>query len=59
MLAEFSMHGVGLDTSSAAIKEAKRLAEDTQLTFTQSIAEPLPADDESQQLALDMMSHTS
>lgn len=54
---EFGMHGIGIDSSSAAIKEAKRLAGDHQLTYhVRSIAELLPADDHSQQLALDMMS---
>jgi len=53
---EFGMHGIGLDSSGAAIKEARRLSQEFQLTYyTQSIAEALPAADASQQLALDMM----
>lgn len=53
---EFGMHGVGVDTSSAAVKEAKRLSTDLSLTYhAQSIADPLPVDNESQQLVLDMM----
>lgn len=54
---EFGMHGIGIDSSSAAIREAKRLAGEHHLSYkVRSIGELLPAPDDSQQLALDMMS---
>ncbi len=54
---QFGVSGVGYDSSSAAIKEAKRLAEGLPLSFdTRSIAEIIPLPDDSQSLALDMMS---
>lgn len=53
----YGMHGVGYDSSSAAIAEAKRLAEGRNINFTvRSMAGPLEVPDESQTLALDMMS---
>lgn len=52
----FGLSGVGVDISSAAIAQAKRLSADLPITYgVQSIGEPLPAADESQALALDMM----
>lgn len=54
---EFGMHGHGFDSSSSAIKEAKRLSEGLSLSYeARSIAKPIPLPDSSQQLALDMMS---
>lgn len=54
---EFGMHGIGYDSSGAAIKEAKRLAEGLQLRFeTRSMAGVITEPEESQMLALDMMS---
>ncbi len=53
----YSMRGVGIDISSQAIAQAKRLATGLSLSFeVGSIAEPLPIKDESQALVLDMMS---
>jgi SAM-dependent methyltransferase len=54
---EFGMRGVGYDSSSAAIKEAIRLSQGMNLTYgVRSIAGVLDIEDESQMLALDMMS---
>jgi SAM-dependent methyltransferase len=51
------MPGFGFDSSSAAIKEAKRLAGELPLKYvTQSMTDPVPLPDHSQLLALDMMS---
>lgn len=54
----YDMRGLGFDSSSAAIKEARRLAGDLPLTFSvRSMAGDIPeAADASQTLALDMMS---
>lgn len=53
----YNMKGVGYDSSGAAIKEAKRLGEGLPLTFlTRSMAGDITLQDESQVLALDMMS---
>ena len=53
----YGMHGVGYDSSAAAIKAAKHLAAGTNLKFVvRSMAGPLDLEDESQMLALDMMS---
>lgn len=53
----YGLHGWGCDSSGAAIKEAKRLAEGTDLQFeTRSMAGDVPQTDNSQMLALDMMS---
>lgn len=52
----FGMHGVGYDSSHAAIQEAKRLSQGMNLTYTtRSIAGALEVPDQSQALALDMM----
>lgn len=57
LAAQYGMRGIGYDSSSAAIKEARRLAQEHQLTFeTRSMAGVLDAPDDSQTLALDMMS---
>ncbi len=54
---EFGMHGVGYDSSSAAIKEAKRLSEGLNLEYqVRTMAGPATVPDESQMIALDMMS---
>lgn len=54
---EFGLHGIGYDSSGAAIKEAMRLANGLPLQFsTRSMAGHIGADAESQTLALDMMS---
>jgi SAM-dependent methyltransferase len=53
---EFGMKGIGVDISSAAIAQARRAS--TELTITYhvgSAGEPLAAEDNSQSLALDMM----
>jgi SAM-dependent methyltransferase len=53
----FGMRGVGYDSSGAAIKEAQRLSEGLDLSYkTRSMAGVLEVDDESQMIALDMMS---
>lgn len=54
---EYGMHGYGCDSSAAAIKEAKRLAEDYNLKFeARSMAGDIESADNSHMLALDMMS---
>jgi SAM-dependent methyltransferase len=54
---EFSMRGVGYDSSREAINQAKTLAKDLPVTFfVESLAKPIPLPDESVTLALDMMS---
>lgn len=57
---EFTMKGVGVDISSAAIAQARRASQTHNLGQDISYqvgtaGAPLPADDESQSLALDMM----
>lgn len=53
---QFDLHGVGLDISSAAIAQAKKASVNLPLNyFVGSAAHTLPAEDESQSLALDMM----
>lgn len=53
---QFGMKGVGVDISSAAIAQAKRASTDFDIHYAvQGAGEPLPAADESQSLALDMM----
>lgn len=53
----YGLSGVGYDSSSAAIKEAKRLSAGLPLTYqVRSITGTLEAPNESQGLALDMMS---
>lgn len=52
----FEMRGVGVDISSAAIAQARRASKELPLTYeVGSAANPLPATDASQALALDMM----
>ena len=52
----FGMKGVGVDISSAAIAQARRASVELPLTYhVGSAGSPLPAADESQALALDMM----
>lgn len=54
---QFGVHGIGYDTSSAAIKQAKVVSQEYQLTYeVRSIAERIPLNDQSQTLVLDMMS---
>ncbi len=54
---EFGLRGIGYDSSGAAIKEAKRLSEGLELHFeTRSMAGELIVPDETQTIALDMMS---
>lgn len=53
----FGMRGIGYDSSGAAIKEAIRLSQGLSLQYeTRSIAGKITVSDESQTLALDMMS---
>mgnify|MGYP001576053294 CR=1 FL=1 len=53
---EFGVSGIGYDTSTAAIAEAKREGSDLPLTFeARSIADPIELSDGSQDLVLDMM----
>ncbi len=53
---EFGAKGVGFDSSTAAIAEAKRAAGDLPLRFeARSIAGDLPLEDSTMDLALDMM----
>lgn len=53
---QFGMHGIGYDSSAAAIKEAQKLSSGLPLTYeVRSIAGALDVPDESQMLVLDMM----
>jgi len=57
---EYDMKGVGVDISSAAIAQARRMTQTvdkgSDISYTVGTAgAPLPAEDESQSLALDMM----
>jgi SAM-dependent methyltransferase len=53
---EFGMKGVGIDISSAAIAQAKKASIELPISYhIGSAGSPLPAEDESQTLALDMM----
>lgn len=53
---EFNMHGVGVDISSAAIAQAKKASVGLDISYSiGTAADPLPAEDGSQTLALDMM----
>lgn len=52
----FGLAGIGIDISSAAIAQAKRASTDLSITYLVGAADSdLPAADESQSLALDMM----
>ncbi len=52
----FGMSGVGIDISSAAIAQARRASHELKISYTQgTAADPLSLPDESQALALDMM----
>tara|TARA_B100001989_G_scaffold185997_1_gene135606 strand:- start:577 stop:1302 length:726 start_codon:yes stop_codon:yes gene_type:complete len=52
----FNMIGAGVDISSAAISQAKAASKDLNIKYqVGSAADPLPTDDGSQTLALDMM----
>ncbi len=52
----FDMHGVGVDISAAAISQAKSASRDLPITYcVGNAANPLPCEDGSQALALDMM----
>ena len=54
---QYGIRGIGYDSSSAAIKEAKNLSSDLPLSYeVRSIAGTFDVPDESQMLALDMMS---
>ncbi|MEX0931194.1 MAG: class I SAM-dependent methyltransferase [Candidatus Paceibacterota bacterium] len=56
---EFGIRGVGFDISNEAIKQARKRSSELQLQLqyeVRSIAEPIPVQDESQTLVLDMMS---
>lgn len=53
---QFKMKGVGVDISSAAIAQAKAASKDYNIHYhVGSAGAPLPAEDESQSVALDMM----
>lgn len=53
---EFEMKGVGVDISAAAISQAKAASKDLGISyFVGTAADPLPAEDGTQALALDMM----
>ncbi|MFC1720867.1 class I SAM-dependent methyltransferase [Patescibacteria group bacterium] len=53
---EFGAKGLGYDISSEAISQAQKQSKNLPLTFqVHSITEPIPAEDESQDLVLDMM----
>jgi len=57
LASSFGMRGVGYDSSSAAIKEAKRLSEGLNLSYeVRSMGGELGVEAQSQMLALDMMS---
>jgi SAM-dependent methyltransferase len=52
----FNLKGVGVDISSAAIAQAKKLSGSLPITYqVDNIGSPLPAETNSQSLALDMM----
>lgn len=52
----FGLHGVGIDISSAAIAQARRASEGLGIAYHVGTAgSPLPVEDASQSLALDMM----
>lgn len=52
----FNMKGIGVDISAAAIAQAKAASRDLPITYhIGSAANPLPAEDESQAIVLDMM----
>jgi len=52
----FGLNGIGVDISSAAISQAKKASASYNIKyFIGSAADPLPVEDESQSLALDMM----
>lgn len=53
---EFEMKGVGVDISAAAIAQAKAASRELSISYhVGSAANPLPAEDDTQALALDMM----
>ncbi|MCD5381284.1 MAG: class I SAM-dependent methyltransferase [Candidatus Pacebacteria bacterium] len=53
---EFDMKGVGIDISASGIAQAKAASKDLQIEYSvQSAAAPLPVADESQTIAMDMM----
>lgn len=53
---QFAMKGVGIDISAAAISQAKKASKGLPISYhIGSTGDPLPAPDESQTLALDMM----
>jgi len=53
---QFDMKGVGVDISSAAVAQAKRASTDFSISYhVGSAGTPLPSEDESQSIALDMM----
>lgn len=52
----YNLKGIGVDISSAAIAQARRASQSLPITYlVGSAADPLPAADQSQSLALDMM----
>lgn len=55
---EFGMHGAGYDLSSVAIEEAQKQADEKELQlkfFVQNLSDPIPYDDGSVTIVLDMM----
>lgn len=53
---EFQMKGIGVDISAAAVGQARRASEGLPITYhVGSAGDPMPAEDNSQTLALDMM----
>lgn len=53
---EFSVHGLGYDTSDVAIRDAKKGAEGLSIEFrVGSLSDPIPLPDSSVMIALDMM----
>tara|TARA_B100000508_G_scaffold59047_1_gene45831 strand:- start:7485 stop:8216 length:732 start_codon:yes stop_codon:yes gene_type:complete len=53
---QFDMGGVGVDISSAAVAQARRASTDLAIKYyVGSAGAPLPAEDETQSIALDMM----
>jgi len=56
LASNFKMQGIGVDISSAAISQAKKASVGMKITYNiGSAGDPLPAEDESQSLVLDMM----
>lgn len=53
---EFGMHGTGFDISTEAVAQAKKASKELSTTYVvHSVAQPLPLENDSQDIVLDMM----